>query len=44
MKLLLDANISWKICSALSPIFGDCEHVDEVSLEVPAGDFEIHKS
>jgi predicted nuclease of predicted toxin-antitoxin system len=28
MKLLLDANISWKLADILKPIFGECVHVD----------------
>lgn len=41
MKLLLDANISWRLASKLKPHFGDCFHVDEVGLQNPARDIEI---
>ena len=41
MKILLDANISWKLISALKPIFGECRHVDLIGLSVPATDTEI---
>jgi len=41
MKLLLDANISWKLAKTLAPIFGECDHVDLLGLTVPAGDTDI---
>ena len=41
MKLLLDANISWKLVDKLRPIFGECAHVDYIGLNVPAYDMEI---
>jgi predicted nuclease of predicted toxin-antitoxin system len=41
MKLLLDANISWKLISALKPTFGECLHVDFTELNKPAKDAEI---
>ena len=41
MKLLLDANISWKIVKILKPIFDDCIHVDLINLPVPAKDLDI---
>jgi predicted nuclease of predicted toxin-antitoxin system len=41
MKILLDANISWKLIHALTPIFGECAHVDFIGLEVPLEDIEI---
>jgi len=41
MKLLLDANISWKLVNILIPIFGECTHVDLVGLKVPAKDRHI---
>ena len=41
MKILLDANISWKLVSVLKPIFGECAHVDLVGLNVPAKDIDI---
>jgi len=34
MKLLLDANISWKLVSILNPVFGECVHVDSIGLTV----------
>jgi predicted nuclease of predicted toxin-antitoxin system len=41
MKILLDANISWKIANSLKPIFGDCAHCDFIGLNVPAEDIDI---
>ncbi|HEY5391100.1 MAG TPA: DUF5615 family PIN-like protein [Hanamia sp.] len=41
MKLLLDANISWRLSLKLKLHFGDCFHVDHIELKVPASDNEI---
>ena len=41
MKILLDANISFKLVSKLEPIFGDCTHVDLIGLKIPANDIDI---
>jgi len=41
MKILLDANISWKLINILAPIFGECAHVDLAGLKVPAKDISI---
>jgi predicted nuclease of predicted toxin-antitoxin system len=41
MKILLDANISWKLTNVLKPIFGECAHVDLIGLTVPADDIDI---
>jgi len=41
MKILLDANISWKLVNTLKPIFGECAHADLIGLNVPADDIEI---
>ncbi|GHT81086.1 hypothetical protein FACS1894130_12780 [Spirochaetia bacterium] len=41
MKILLDANISWKLTKTLSPIFGECLHVDNIGITVPAQDVDI---
>jgi predicted nuclease of predicted toxin-antitoxin system len=41
MKVLLDANISWKLVDKLRPIFGDCNHVDLIELNVPVEDKDI---
>jgi predicted nuclease of predicted toxin-antitoxin system len=41
MKILLDANISWKLVHILSPVFGECAHVDSIGLTVPAVDIDI---
>jgi predicted nuclease of predicted toxin-antitoxin system len=41
MKLLLDANISWRLTSVLKQHFSDCLHVDNIGLPVPAKDSEI---
>ena len=41
MKILLDANISWKLVNKLKPIFGECAHVDLIGIDVPAKDVDI---
>ena len=42
MKLLLDANISWRLASILKVHLGECVHVDDVpSLKFPAKDMAI---
>jgi predicted nuclease of predicted toxin-antitoxin system len=41
MKLLLDANLSWRMVSVLKHHFDDCLHVDSIGLTVPAKDSEI---
>jgi predicted nuclease of predicted toxin-antitoxin system len=41
MKLLLDANLSWRMTAVLKLHFDDCFHVDSIGLTVPAKDSEI---
>ena len=41
MKLLLDANLSWRMVVVLKQYFDDCFHVDLIDLNVPAKDSEI---
>jgi predicted nuclease of predicted toxin-antitoxin system len=41
MKILLDANISWKLVNKLTPVFDECVHVDLLGLPVPVTDNEI---
>jgi predicted nuclease of predicted toxin-antitoxin system len=41
MKLLLDANISWRLVENLRTHFSDCFHVDRTELLVPAKDADI---
>jgi predicted nuclease of predicted toxin-antitoxin system len=41
MKILLDANISWKLVDKLSPFYGECTHVDAIGLNIPASDLDI---
>jgi predicted nuclease of predicted toxin-antitoxin system len=41
MKLLLDANLSWRLTTVLKKHFTDCVHVDKSGLEIPAADNEI---
>jgi predicted nuclease of predicted toxin-antitoxin system len=41
MKLLLDANISWRLCSFFTEYFGECTHINKTDLSHPAKDFEI---
>lgn len=38
MKLLLDANLSWKLLGRLKNHFDDCFHVDRIGLKIPATD------
>ena len=41
MKILLDANISYKLTKILTPVYGECTHVDYIDLEVPVEDIDI---
>lgn len=41
MRLLLDANLSWRLVPVLKQHFDDCFHVDSIDLTVPAKDSEI---
>ena len=41
MKLLLDANLSWRLTVLLSEQFGECQHVNLTDLPKPAKDTEI---
>jgi len=42
MKLLLDANVSWRLISIVEEHFGECVHVDDIpELEFPAEDTKI---
>ncbi len=41
MKLLLDANLSWRLITVLRDNFGDCTHVNKTELPKPAKDTEI---
>jgi predicted nuclease of predicted toxin-antitoxin system len=41
MKLLLDANISWRLCASLAGHIGVCDHVNRIALTPPAKDSEI---
>lgn len=41
MKLLLDANLSWRLARTLKTIFPDTVHVTEVNLPAPAKDSVI---
>jgi predicted nuclease of predicted toxin-antitoxin system len=43
MKLLLDANISWRLCASLAGHFGVSDHVNRIELTPPAKDSEIWK-
>ncbi len=43
MKLLLDANVSWRSTAVLAEHFGDCIHVNNTELPKPAKDIEIWK-
>lgn len=41
MKLLLDANLSWRLMSSFKKHFDDCFHVDHIGLAIPATDIQI---
>jgi predicted nuclease of predicted toxin-antitoxin system len=42
MKLLLDANVSWRLVPILKEHFGECAHADDIpELEFPAKDLKI---
>ena len=41
MKLLLDANLSWRMANTLKEHFNDCFHVDRIILKSPAKDVDI---
>jgi predicted nuclease of predicted toxin-antitoxin system len=41
MKLLLDANISWRLVQKLKVHFEDCCHADHIGIPVPAKDTAI---
>ena len=41
MKLLLDANISWRLAARLKPHYEECHHVDYIGFDNPAKDIEI---
>ncbi|PIP54986.1 MAG: hypothetical protein COX07_02340 [Bacteroidetes bacterium CG23_combo_of_CG06-09_8_20_14_all_32_9] len=41
MKLLFDANLSWKLVKILEKQFRDSSHVDSVISKLPASDIEI---
>ena len=41
MKLLFDANISWRLCAPLADQFGECFHVNRIGLPTPPSDMMI---
>ncbi|GHT37439.1 hypothetical protein FACS189435_2440 [Bacteroidia bacterium] len=41
IRLLLDANLSWKSVAILQEYFAGCFHVDNIGLPIPAKDNEI---
>ena len=41
MKLLLDANISWRLVKKLAGVFPNVLHVNDSGLPIPAKDEEI---
>ena len=41
MKLLLDANISWRLCAPLAEHFDECFHVNKIDLAIPPSDTMI---
>ncbi|MDR3020335.1 MAG: DUF5615 family PIN-like protein [Treponema sp.] len=43
MKLLLDANISWRLSPFLAEHFCECIHVNKTELTIPAKDTDIWK-
>jgi predicted nuclease of predicted toxin-antitoxin system len=41
IRLLLDANLSWRSAGGLKEHFEDCLHADSIGIAVPAKDSEI---
>ena len=41
MKLLIDANLSWRLKKKLSDLFNESLHAEELSVTQPASDFAI---
>lgn len=41
IRLLLDANLSWRSVNLLKQYYDDCSHVDDIGLPIPAKDKEI---
>lgn len=41
MKILLDANLSYRLVKKLSGIYPDCLHVARTGLPIPAADIDI---
>lgn len=41
MKILLDANLSYRLVKKLARIFPDCLHVTRTGLPIPAEDIDI---
>lgn len=41
MKILPDANISWRLSAKLASHFEECFHVDYIGLPLPVKDMEI---
>ena len=41
MKLLLDANISWRIIKIIEDSFPNCFHAKDIEVPQPAKDIEI---
>ncbi|RMF28961.1 MAG: hypothetical protein D6765_05155 [Bacteroidetes bacterium] len=41
MKILLDANLSWRLVGLLADHFEDVKHVDRCGLPVPASDQQV---
>ncbi|MDR1719512.1 MAG: DUF5615 family PIN-like protein [Dysgonamonadaceae bacterium] len=41
LRLLLDANLSWRSAAVLKQHFDDCLHVDYIGMQTPVKDTEI---
>ncbi len=41
MKLLLDANLSWRLCKLIQHDFDEVQHVDKIGLKIPPQDITI---
>lgn len=41
MKLLLDANLSWRLIKQISPVFKKVYHVNKIGLSLPPSDIKI---
>ncbi|MEK7263907.1 MAG: DUF5615 family PIN-like protein [Bacteroidota bacterium] len=41
MRLLFDANLSWRLVKTISDVFPHCVHVEQIGLPIPASETQI---